>query len=170
MLMNRHLDITRMTSVANRKLLQRELRIWLERYTFTHFVTLSSNHQSFSYQWMKQQLREWDARVNHSLNGRRWQKRPDERLVWFAFPEKLTTNPHWHLLVAVDDYAETAARAARLADFHIYGRRHWMDLCYQGSFDAQRIESKGIIEYVTKVSADTAYLEKFVLSREVMNI
>lgn len=159
-----------MTKGENRKILQRELRAWLERYTFTHFVTLSSNHQSFTYEWMRQQLKEWDARMNRSLNGPRWHKRPDERLVWFAFPEKLTTNPHWHLLVAVDDYSVTTTRAARLVEFPIYGKRHWMDLCHQGSSDAQDIETKRVIENVTKVSADPAYLEKFVLSTEIISI
>lgn len=150
--------------------LKAELRQWLRGRAHSHFVTLSSNHQNLSYTRIKDLLKGWDARVNRSINGRNWQKRPDERLIWFAFPEKLEANPHWHLLVSVDGWAETPGRAAKLKDFPSIAETVWMELCRQGSFDVQRIENRKVINYVTKACADPAYFEKFVLSRECMNL
>lgn len=149
--------------------MRQELRAKLFNYDFTHFITLASNHQPLGYTRMRALLKEWDARVNRELNGRKWAKRPDERLVWFAFPEKMDVNPHWHLIVQVDPHIENAARAARTERLPEIGHMHWHSLVRQGSFDCQSVESSRVIEYITKASAEETHFEKFVVFREFMN-
>ena len=146
-----------------------ELRAKLFDYDFTHFITLASNYQPLGYPRMRALLKEWDARVNRELNGRKWAKRPDERLVWFAFPEKMDVNPHWHLIVQVDTHIENAARAARTERLPETGHMHWMGLVRQGSFDCQSVVSSNVIDYITKMSAEETHFEKFVVFREFMN-
>lgn len=149
--------------------MRRELRNKLLDYDFTYFITLASNHQPLSYTRMRALLKEWDARVNRELNGRKWAKRSDERLVWFAFPEKMDMNPHWHLIVQVDPHIENATRAARTDRLPEIGHMHWLSLVRQGSFDCQSVESPRVIEYITKMSAEETHFEKLVVCREFMN-
>ncbi|MCB1130808.1 MAG: hypothetical protein KDN05_06730 [Verrucomicrobiae bacterium] len=159
---------------GSRRILHRrmreELRTKLLSYDFTHFITLTSNHQPLGYLRMRNLLKEWDARVNREINGRKWTRRPDERLVWFAFPEKIDVNPHWHMIVQVDPCIENAARAERTERLPEIGHMHWLSLVRQGSFDCQGVESAGVIGYITKMSADETHFEKFVVFREFMNI
>jgi len=150
--------------------MRKELREKLISYDFTHFITLASNHQPLRLLRMRSLLKEWDARVNREINGPKWARRPDERLVWFAFPEKMVVNPHWHLVVQVDPLIETTTRAARTEQLPKIAEKHWMDLVRQGSFDCQGVESPGVCAYVTKTSADDAHFECFVVHREFMNI
>lgn len=150
--------------------MRRELRNKLLGYDFTHFITLASNHQPLGYPRMRSLLKEWDARVNREINGPKWAQRPDERLVWFAFPEKIEVNPHWHLIVEVDPHIEAVARAERTARLPEIGHMHWLSLVRQGSFDCQDVESARVIEYITKMSASETHFEKFVVFREFMNI
>lgn len=154
---------------AQSQRMRRELRNKLLDYDFTHFITLASNHQPLGYSRMRDLLKAWDARVNREINGPKWVKRPDERLVWFAFPEKLDVNPHWHMIVQVDPLIENAARAASTERLPEIGHMHWLSLLRQGTFDCQGIESPKVIQYVTKMSAEKTHFEKFVMSREFMN-
>lgn len=148
--------------------LRRELREKLRSYNFTHFITLASNHQDISQEHMRSLLKEWDARVNRTLNGPKWQDRPDERLVWFAFPEKMDVNPHWHLLVQVDPEPASETRALRLRKLKSIAEKRWLRLLPRGSFDCQAVDSKRVIDYVTKVTAKEENLAGFVVYREFM--
>lgn len=152
------------------KRMRQELRTKLLDYDFTYFITLASNHQPLGYPRMRALLKEWDARVNREINGPKWAKRPDERLVWFAFPEKMDVNPHWHLIVEVDPLNETTTRADRTARLPEIGHMHWLNLVRQGSFDCQGVDSSDVIRYVSKVNANQTHFEKFVVCREFMNI
>lgn len=156
-------------SRACRKRMRQELRAKLLSYDFSHFITLASNHQPLGYLRMRALLKEWDARVNREINGPKWVKRSDERLVWFAFPEKMDVNPHWHLIVQVDPHIENATRAERTDRLPEIGHMHWLSLVRQGSFDCQSVESPRVIEYITKMSAEESHFEKFVVFREFMN-
>ena len=155
---------------SDRKKMRLELQNMLRRYDFTHFITLASNHQPLVYQRMRFLLKRWDARVNREINGPKWAARPDERLIWFAFPEKMGVNPHWHLVAQVDPEIEMPRRAERTKRLPSIGEKHWIKLVPQGSFDCQSIESPEVIRYVTKMSADENHFKKFVLYRELMTL
>jgi len=157
-------------SKAQRKRLQKEWREKLSEYDFTHFITLASNHQPLNYPSMRALLKQWDARVNREINGPKWAARPDERLVWFAFPEKLDFNPHWHLVVQVDPRIETQGRAERTSRLAKIGERQWLKLVPQGSFECKDVASQGVIRYTTKCSDREELFEKFIIYREFMTV
>ncbi|THH34365.1 hypothetical protein E4Z66_18150 [Aliishimia ponticola] len=146
-----------------------ELRDRLKSFDFTYFITLATSHQQFSPSKMRSLLKQWDARVNRSINGPRWARRPDERLIWFAFLEKASVNPHWHLIVEVDPWIIEGGRAQRTSKLPDVSKQHWEKLVPQGTFDCQDVESPAVIDYVTKVVAAEQNFENFILSREFIN-
>lgn len=130
----------------------------LKEHDWSFFVTLSSNDRSRASKssgpsfattagaeaFMRNRLRNWDARVNRALLGKHWLLKPDERLQAFAVLEKPASNPHWHLLVQMRcqhprrDFVEAAEVA-------------WQALVAAGSVDVQPVVSRvGLSRYVTK--------------------
>jgi hypothetical protein len=85
----------------------KELRDWLDQWSFSRFVTLATNHiGNGSQNALLSKLKQWDARMNRALEGRDWAKRPEDRFWAFYFLEKPIANPHWHGLVrlfSIDD-------------------------------------------------------------------
>jgi hypothetical protein len=149
--------------------MRRELRERLCGYHFDHFVTLATNGDA-GIERMRGFLRRWDAEMNRFLVGRRWTDRPDDRMLWFAFPEKVGVNSHWHLLVQLDPAAGAAVgpgrRRERALEFADRGQRAWSRACHTGTFNCQPIVDEGALKYATKVLDDAVNLEGFVLSRE----
>lgn len=138
----------------------------LDEFTFDYFVTLSSNFGDLRYEQMRDRLRQWDAMCNRHLNQKNWAHRPDERLLWFAFFEKLGVNPHWHLLVQIDACVDNPHRAKRNSRFPLMAAKSWRKLMPSGSFDCQAIESSGALCYSAKALGNGDHLEMFVCSRE----
>lgn len=144
------------------------VRDLLERYEFTHFITLATNSGNLRIQRMRQLLRQWDAEMNRAVVGPKWSKRPDERLLWFAFPEKLDLNPHWHLLMQADTKSAwsstgTVRRAERIA---LQAAKSWRKLQPSGNADVREVYSDGVLEYITKQTPSELHFENFVLWRE----
>ena len=115
------------SSQAQREQMRAALRERLRAFPFTHFVTLATNGAEIAYPGARRLLREWDARVNRRLNGPKWVKRPDERLVWIAFPEKMEGNFHWHLVVEVDPEIKNPSRKARTDRLDVAAKMAWLD-------------------------------------------
>ena len=153
--------------------ISRMRRAWVDRlseFPFSHAVTLGTNHKNWSYEVMRQKLKEWDARVNRELNGPLWTKRPDERLVWIAFPEKLHVNPHWHMLVSVDRDVGTGRRASAYAHLTATVERIWIDLVPSGTAECKALDSGPWPWYITKEFQQHGRYGQFVLSREFQSI
>lgn len=170
--MGRHRDFrqnagsTYLTNVK-RRLMAAEMREKLKSYSFTHFITLTTNNQDFSLRRMRSALRDWDARINRFLVGPKWQQHPDERLLWFAFPEKIEANPHWHLIAQIDSQLAlkpTSLYRSKLLEPQ--GRQHWAKLVPGGTFDCKNIANEGVIRYVTKELATEENLASFIFYRE----
>lgn len=139
------------------------LRERLARNRFSHFITLATNDPMVGTWRMRSLLKEWDARVNRFLVGPKWHKRPDERLLWFAFLEKPEANPHWHLLAEVDpQLAEKPAAAARLEEFELQLGNIWRSICATGSADVAPYRDEGAIFYATKEQTREDLLASFV--------
>jgi hypothetical protein len=124
--------------------LREALRHLQDRIAPTHFVTLATNDPMVSSQRMRGLLREWDARVNRELIGPRWHRRPDERMVWIASPEKLGAAPHWHLVVQILDTQVATFEHNNILE------RHWQRLILSGSVHFDRIRDGGAGRYATK--------------------
>src|SRR3954463_85192 len=86
-----------------------EIIDWIDQWHFTRFVTLTFNDNStgdaripgsqIKYEFLRDRLKEWDARMNRAILGKDWANRYPDRIFAFWFLEKPTTNPHWHGLV-----------------------------------------------------------------------
>lgn len=151
---------------STKKRLREEFEKRLNEFKFDYFVTLSSNFGDLRYEQMRGQLKLWDAKCNRYLNQKNWARRPDERLLWFAFVEKLEVNPHWHLLIQIDDCVGNSARAKRNFRFPMVAAESWRKLMPSGSFDCQPIVSSGALCYSAKDLGNSVNFELFVCSRE----
>jgi hypothetical protein len=130
---------------------QREaIKDLLDRWSWTHFITLATNDPTLSVVHMRRLIKQWDARVNRTLNGPRWHRQPDTRL-WAAYAlENPNTNPHWHVLVMID-HPDPGKRAWQLEQLPEVALTKWIELVQTGTVDVQRINHKpGAIDYVAK--------------------
>ena len=152
--------------IIEKKKLRREFEDLIERFGPTHFVTLATNaYKPVARGRMRDLLKAWSARVNHALLGSRWQKKPDEQILFYAFLEKPDVNPHWHLLVQadvemIDDLDEWQKRFARAAD------KAWSDLLPAGTVDVQKYYSREVIEYSLKSALRDVEYVSYVVPRE----
>lgn len=129
--------------------LRDEFRARLRQNRFTHFVTLSTNAPGTSSVRMRDLLKTWDQSLNRFLIGPKWHRRPDIRMMWFAFLENPGTNPHWHLVAEIDQL-DTDAQRERLEGFGLEAERVWCKLLPSGSVNVQLIWDEGAIDYSTK--------------------
>ena len=153
---------------------QAELRDWLSQWPFSRFVTLALNERGIgdsrqvasTATHMRDRLRQFDARMNHKLIGRDWQRRPDNRMFHFFAPEKIITNPHWHGLVCFFG-AEGDELARQEEVFDRYAGAIWSDLVPKGSTNVQAIfDLPGGIEYVAKTLWDEVNFDQCILPDE----
>ncbi|MBS0126551.1 hypothetical protein KB874_20940 [Aestuariicoccus sp. KMU-90] len=146
-----------------------ELVSRLSEFRFDYFVTLATNHSTLTPRAMRDRLKIWDARMNRFLIGPKWNRRPDERLVWFAFLEKAAVNPHWHLLVELDPAPPSATAKARQARFEIEAKLNWEGLVKSGDVDVKTVADPRVIEYCSKELWSDDAFTAFVCSREFQN-
>lgn len=147
-------------------------RTWLQDARFTHFVTLSCNYNLVSRDGMRDLLKGWDARVNRVLVGPKWHRRPDERINWIAFPEKMTVNPHWHLLLQVLD-EQLEAFDDPLSGVNLVSA--WTSLMPSGTVDVQRIDpscdgQEHVRRYVTKSVGHSTNFEDVITYRDFFEL
>ena len=77
----------------------------LNGFTYTHHVTLATNsHYRAAPPTMDRMcaaLSQFELRINRKIAGPRYQELPDRHIHGFVFVEKLSSNPHWHLIINV---------------------------------------------------------------------
>ncbi len=149
--------------LIEKKKLRREFEDLIERFGPSHFITLATNaYKPVAGLRMRDLLKAWSARVNRSLLGGRWQKKPDEHIQFYAFLEKPKENPHWHLLVQADlemieDRDEWEKR------FAFFAEKAWVDLLPSGTIDIQEYKTREVIEYTLKAAlGEVEYISYFV--------
>lgn len=132
-------------------------REWLSQQSFSHHITLTPNDQFCHPERLKRELWRWSDRMNRDVVGRQWRDR-DAQNFWAAFPEKLETNPHWHVLFR-------AARPVDLLDFEAGAKAIWRRLVRDGTAECSPITCiEGIAKYVTKELGKPSRYELFQLS------
>ncbi len=142
---------------------------------WTFFVTLSSNDRARASRssapsfasaaradaFMRDRLRNWDARVNRALLGKHWLVRPDERIEAFGVLEKPASNAHWHLLVKM--YCLHPKR-----EFEVVAEEAWQALVATGSVDVQAVGSiVGLSRYLTKTMPYSLSSDRTVILPEI---
>lgn len=148
--------------------LREKISDWLQEHRFTHFITLTTHDQSLSIDLMRNRIRQWDAHLNRALIGRNWQKRTDQRIWCFCFLESPDANPHWHLLLRLDE-TPVAGRVPDTALLEHHTRRIWAKFAPAGTVDVQEIDVKTahrVTNYVAKELRFMAQYSSFVLPDE----
>jgi ABC-type cobalamin transport system ATPase subunit len=144
--------------------LRNEIPGWLQEHRVTHYITLTTHDQSLSIDRMRNRLRQWDAHLNHALIGRNWQKRRDQRIWCFCFLESPDANPHWHILLRLDE-TPVAGRVPDTQLLEHHTRRIWAELSPAGTVDVQEIFGKTdlkLTNYVAKQLRSMAQCSSFV--------
>jgi len=161
--------VTTLTDM-NRNRMRLELVRRLQEIDYAFAITLGANHQDLSTRAMRNLLKSWDAQENRFLNGGSWVKRPDERIMWIAFPEKLEVNPHWHLMASPDPAGFHDHRALRYKTFEKSVERTWLRLLPMGTVHCVPLRGSNWEYYATKELAKGDRMEHYVLSREFQSI
>lgn len=149
--------------------LKQALPDWLEGLNFTHSVTLTFN-QMGNYrpdhilEYARDKLKFFHSQIDRKLLGSRWQRKPfDERTFFIAFPEKIATNMHYHLLVRVPEPHKDR--------FEILGKTIWPKIVRSGTYDCKAIYNcNGIISYVIKEQFKHVNFDHILFSTELLNI
>lgn len=158
----------RSTARIEPRRLQRAVTELLSEHRFTHYVTLTTHDPSLSDEGMRGRLRQWDAQVNRELVGPKWSRHKDELTFFFAFLESSRVNPHWHLLLRVDDSPLTSKRTDILTLSTCFTCA-WKEISPAGTVDVQEIYSmadKILVNYVGKQLGNMAQYSAFVTPDE----
>lgn len=138
----------------------REIQLWLLRWEFTHFVTLTFSDPEAGLStvrgsnlpglYLEERLKKWDALVNSKLLGRNWQARTADRIFWVATLEKPKHSPHYHLLMKFpQNDRHDMATGHKL--FDAYAEPIWRKLVPAGTADVKRINSqRQLAKYILK--------------------
>lgn len=145
-----------------------EISAWLQEHRFTHFITLTTHDPSLTIEGARGRLKQWDARLNRALCGPKWAQKRDELVWFFAFLEAPLSNPHWHLLLRVDDSPVTGKfiETRKLCDTV---RQVWSRLAPAGTVDVQPLGEKTdieLVDYVGKQLGSVAQYSSFVTPDE----
>lgn len=159
----------RRLTAEKRERAREDLRRRLAHHHFSHFITLSANDPMASRGRMRGMLRRWDAEVNHFMLGPRWQSKPDNRLLWYAFLEKPEAHPHWHLLAEIDPAIVPALdEKGLLDDFAWKAEAIWRKVSRRGTARVVDYRDAGAIRYATKMQAREDLLADFVMHLEFL--
>lgn len=144
------------------------LTTWLDqKFEFTHHVTLATNGPGLSRDQLRTLIRVWDAKMNRSMYGPKWRKHYDELLFWFGFMEKPDVNPHWHLLIRLND-ADPIRLDALERKLSALSEPHWQSRVPAGSVAVKTITSRHdrVVDYVGKELAFDVQYKDFITPDE----
>jgi len=125
---------------------------WLKGLSFTHFVTLAFNQKmsakpKYILEYSRDKLRHYHAKLECRMYGKHWHLKPQsKRLFYVAFPEKILSNMHYHLLMKISPLHEEK--------FNQYAGDIWRKVVKSGTFDSKPFETAinadGYLSYVSK--------------------
>lgn len=138
------------------------LQCWLGERKFTHFITFNFNGPT-SLASGRNALKNFHARLDRKLLGRNFNKLPaDDRSLFFAFPEHVESNLHYHALLRCPDM--------RLSVFGLGGI--WERLVPAGDVHIIKMEDKApedlerVARYISKEAWKPSAYDGFIISTE----
>lgn len=155
----------------------------------THHIILAT-HRPMTMHQARLLLRKWDGWMNGQILGGRWNNKPHLHCEWVAFPEHVSSDPHWHLLWRMSRELEEATvnrmLNGRLIDGPKYGghingqlrhglawivHRHWKHAVSSGTSEVVEIfEPERLGYYVTKGQRDPVAYDNIVTSGEFKTV
>lgn len=167
---------TSLEGVCRQKLTIQNLTGWLNTQNFTHFVTLATNEPDLrsanrkviaglqGADRMTALAKRWDAQMNRLLVGPRWSQpsRRADRMFASYFLEKPLTNPHWHVLIRIDD-DDFDRRTRKIEKLHDRTEEIWLEIITSGSTAVRTIHDGGAANYVAKELQHQLSYEHFII-------
>ena len=151
-----------MSSTTNWLKTKDAMQEFFTRDEYNCFITLNF-YQPRTLDSARTTLKVLDKKVCKKLLGKKYWRHVDRRPRFVAFPEKPTTNAHWHLLA---HYANRDAYCAMM-------EQEWSALVESGQFWAEPIntsEDKArIASYCLKDQKQRDMYENFILSSEFID-
>ncbi len=154
------------------KRLSQALLPWLSTHAYTHFVTLTYNQTDFykprqTLAIARDKLKHFHAKLDDKLLGSSWYKKPrEERTFFIAFPEKIATNMHYHLLMRLHKRHEETFKAA--------ASNIWKSIVRSGTFDCQAFDTapnpEGFLSYASKEQGKALNFNNSIISTEFLNM
>jgi hypothetical protein len=131
---------------------------WLVSFDVDWFITLNFN-RPISIEGARHQFKEWLGRVDRSLLGPKWHRKPSsERTFAVATIENPDRNTHLHLLLKFPSKAAELSRSEILTKTKMCD--HWKKLEVGGQLFSEPInEMVGLAGYVTKQFTRRGHLE-----------
>lgn len=121
-------------SYTQNKELQVAARNFITSSNSDFFVTANFN-RSTSIEGARKALKRWGAMIDRKLVGKHWSKKPaNERVFYYAAPEHLHSNLHWHMMLSVPDGVEKK-------QFVLIAENYWKQIVSSGSMDIEIIDS-----------------------------
>ena len=104
--------------------------------------------------------------MNRKLVGKRWAKRPNQRMISFFFLENPNSNIHWHGLIKFSAENKIPIfEQQHIFDWH--ADLTWRQLVPKGTVNIQQVEDqRSLVRYVTKMLPYSVSYESFVLPGE----
>lgn len=175
-----HIDIRRGiaagSSVGFSQETRRQLIDWLTGLEFTHFITLATNSPELKsvqrqLSWgdqghdrMMALAKAWEARMDRQLLGPGWNRpcKRKERLQAFFALERADVNPHWHVLVRIEepDPVKHANKIQKIVD---QADGIWTSLIPSGSTDTKEIYDDRAAKYIAKELSRAVSCDYFIL-------
>ena len=131
---------------------------YLSNEQWDFWITLNFNQQR-SFTTASAALMKFEARLNRSILGKNWRKKPmDQRVQFIAFPEHPETNFHYHVFI----------RTPKAERFEALATKHWRTLVPGGQAHVKTVEGdenwKEVSGYSTKDQYQAQLMENMVLS------
>ncbi len=152
---------------ADNKLNQTAIRQFISARNSDFFVTANFNRDT-NIESARNALKSGGARIDRRLVGKHWSKKPvEERIFFYAAPEHIHSNLHWHIMLSVPD-------EDKKKHFKWIAANYWKQLVPSGSMDIQLITSAAdnakASSYVAKELWRQENIDAFLISTEFSGI
>ena len=140
--------------------MKHELRAYLASFEFDYALTAALN-RDIGFDCARRKLRDWHAHLDRELLGPKWAgAQADKRSFFWAFPEHIKSNLHYHLLVKLSDDG-----LKRI--FEDVASEIWSDIVPGGDLRIEAIwDATGADLYATKAMHWPDALENYIVSTE----
>lgn len=161
-----------------------EWLVWLKTQDFTHLVTLTCPiHAGYAGgKWRLDPIVAFWRRLLKELAGvidfrflrlgkRYFEKQPDQRVFFIAFPEQLATNPHYHLLVRfpskdLREYKFNNNLSVAWKEISGVKSANLNDNFVSAKCDRISEDNESVIDYVLKEGWNSENLDNIILSSQ----
>lgn len=153
-------------SIAKNKEMQSAVRNMIVDEGAEYFVTAAFNRET-NFAGARNSLKDWHARIDRCLLGKRWQKKEErERTFFWAFPEHPDSNLHYQLMVKLSD-------PAKRQEFENVANACWQATVSSGDMKIEYLQTASDLVRTTNYSTKDLWrsdlIENYIISSTFFN-